>query len=86
MRNTRLKPQEIAERDEMNRTERRKSGFDLMPIRDRGWAVLSNGVRVRWHTDKFDDYGIRSTVPDGTFEIDGKLYNAEELMKFLRWA
>lgn len=89
MRTSRLSAQEIAELDEANKKETRKQGFALMPIRDRGHARLSSGADVRWHTDKWTTQGnfmLRSTVPSGMFEIDGKLYDAEELRKYLRWA
>jgi len=90
MRKSTLTSQEVSEMDKMNN---RKSGYALMSIKDRGFARLSNSVVVRWNAptpwsepsgDKLQTR--RSTIPDGTFEINGILFNAEELRKFLRWA
>ena len=96
MRKSTLSEQEIAEFDDFQKKETRKGGLDLMPVRDRGAAKLSNGASVRWHTNNppkqvLDLDGkemiiTSGTVPDGTFEVNGVLFNAEELMKHLRWA
>lgn len=86
--------QQITEMEEAKQKETRATGFALMNTRDGGVAKLDNGVVVRWHTDRFqefDDYRygtieVHDTVPPGTFEIDGKLYDAENLRHWLRWA
>lgn len=94
MRKTQLTSAEIEEAEKAK--EERKGGFRLMAVRDRGFAELSDGTRVRWHTDRpwIDQfmYGdtmveIRdNTVPEGKFMINDQVYDAEELRKFLRWA
>lgn len=86
MRKTNLSAQEIAEMDDSQRVEARKSGYSLMSVRDRGNTVLSNGVRIFWNIRKPENYTHYRSVPVGTVELDGKLYDAEELQKFLRWA
>lgn len=86
MRKTKLSAEEIAELDENTQRETRKSGFSLMSVRDQGTTVLSNGSRVYWHIAKPQYYSHHRSVPDGTLEIDGKLFDAEELRKYLRWA
>lgn len=96
MRKSTLSEQEIAEFDDFQKKETRKGGLNLMPVRDRGSAVMSNGSRVRWHTSNppkqsFEIDGKEAvvtsgTIPDGMFEINGVIFNAEELMRHLRWA
>ncbi len=85
--------QEITEIEEAKQKETRNTGFALMGTRDSGVARLSNGVVVKWHSKNTpwrqatDEISFRdNTVPPGTFLIDGKLYDAEELRKTLRWA
>jgi len=89
--------QEITETEEAKQKEARKSGYSLMGTRDSGKARLSNGVIVRWHTEAPSGYIVQSDehgeievydepVPPGTFSINGRLYDAEELRKALRWA
>lgn len=101
MRKTTYSEQDVADLDEFNKAQTRKGGFALMPVRDRGYAELSNGAKVFWHHPKreqeeaeFD--GVKVTtyttpqVPDQHFgiEFEGKLvtFNAEELRRWLRWA
>jgi len=84
--------QQITEMEEAKQKDARKSGFALMGTRDSGRAKLDNGVVVEWHVDRDwseEVNGIAtkdSTVPPGTFKIDGKLYDAENLRHWLRWA
>lgn len=94
-RKSKLSAQEIAELDETKTREVRNLGLKMMPIRDIGSAQLSNGKVVRWHgkptpIDYETPHGAMTIteghVPSGTFEVDGTLYNAEELRKYLRWA
>lgn len=102
MRKSRLSAGEVAELDAFNRSETRKSGFDLIPMRDRGYADLKKGGRVHWHfkprerepyyfpdSTKVTTYSL-PCVADGEFgvEVGGKLvvFDSEELMKHLRWA
>ena len=77
---------ETQELEEHNRRTSRTQGYNLMSVRDAGAAKLSNGVLVRWHVPKPEDYTHYSSIPPGTFEIDGKLFDVEELRSFLRWA
>lgn len=87
MRKSSLSAQESNELDEINRQETRKTGFTLMEIRDRGWARLSNGSLLQWHTDRPPrEYEARQSIRNGDILIDGKPFNAEDLMKYLRWA
>lgn len=87
MRNTQLRPEEIAEMDATKQKETRAMGLDLMPVRDRGWGKLRNGTLVEWHTDRpLQELEARRYVPDGMVVIDNKLYDTEELRRFLRWA
>lgn len=79
--------EEIAEFNEYKRREDRSSGFGLMAVRDKGWARLKNGVVVNWNVDRPLESGeARDYVPDEMIKIDGKLYDADELRSFLRWA
>jgi len=86
MRKTKLSQEEIAELDATKAREARNAGLKLLPVRDRGWAKLSNGLSVHWNTK----YANPVLVPDGDFGImvNGKVYrfDAEELRKYLRWA
>jgi hypothetical protein len=101
MRTSKLSAAEIAEMDENKRRQQRDAGLILMGTRDSGVAQLENGVKVKWHTSNqpittfADDSGIiyevkAATLPPGKFglEIDNKLhvFDAEDLMKYLRWA
>lgn len=82
-----------AEQAEDDRRTGRNKGYRLMRDRDRGWARLSNGVLIQWRipdplsTDQLPDYYMfPARVPAGMVAIDGKLYDAEDLRKWLRWA
>lgn len=97
MRKSTLSEQEIAELDEFQKKETRAAGLALMPVRDRGVAKLSNGVTVYWNHPKREHEPVNGVttystprVADGQFgiSVDGKLivFNAEELMRHLRWA
>lgn len=102
MRQSTLSAAEIADRDESNKKETRKSGFSLMSVRDRGFNTLSNGVTVCWNHPKYEgdvsvtDDGLevstvyKSKVPNGKFGMQiGRQFiefDAEELMRHLRWA
>jgi hypothetical protein len=81
--------QEIAEIEAAERQDRRKGGFGLMAIRDRGWGRMSNGTVMVWHVDREDDGTLRHDVPDDHFMliIDGKekMFEAEEFRRWLRW-
>lgn len=73
------------------RREKRQTGFDMMPIRDRGYKRLSNGVTILWPTDRKPRDGEAITrVPDGNFVliVDGKgiLFDTDEFRQQLRWA
>jgi len=93
MRKSKLTAEEIeaAELAADNRKKSRRDGFSLMAVRDRGIAELSNGIVVRWpHKTKWSDEinGIstrETSIPEGTFMIDNKLYDVDELQRFLRW-
>ena len=97
MRKSTLSEQEIAEFDEFQKKETRRGGLDLIPVRDRGVAKMSNGITVYWNHPKRENEPVNGVtvystpkVADGEFGIavDGKLivFNSEELMKHLRWA
>ena len=98
MRKTSLSNQEIAELDEFNKGQTRKSGLDLIPVKERGFARLSNGAKVYWHHTPRDSEpsqdGIVTVasprVPDNHFGIEYKgeliTFNSEELRRWLRWA
>lgn len=97
MRQTTYSEQEVADLNEFNRQQTRKGGLDLIPVRDRGVAKLSNGATVYWHHPKREteevngvSMVITAKVPDNHFGIvvDDKMitFNAEELRKYLRWA
>lgn len=98
MRNTSLSSQEIEELDSFNKQQTRKTGLDLIPVKERGFAQLSNGAKVYWHHTTRDsevsEDGIVTVasprVPDNHFgiEFNGELitFNSEELRKWLRWA
>lgn len=94
MRNTNLRPEEIAELDDIQKKEFRRGGLSLMQVRDRGWVKLKGldkTIGVEWHSsrDLFDGEARRN-VPDGhvVLTIDGKsaCIQTEELLKYLRWA
>lgn len=90
-------PLEI-EKKAAEQREKRKMGYSLMDVRDQGGTVLSNGVRIHWGVKRreipqalvdempFGIYVYPKYVPDNMMEIDGKLYDAEELRRYLRWA
>lgn len=97
MRKTTYSEQEVAELDQFNKAQTRKGGVALIPVRDRGVAKLSNDVVVYWNhpareTEEVNGVSmvIKPRVPDNHFgiEVDGKMivFNAEELMRYLRWA
>lgn len=93
MKKTTLSAQEIAELDEINQRVARDAGLKLMPVRDRGYARMSNGTIALWHGKPWvNEVGVVNgqDVPPGTFgiRIEGKnyLFDAEELRKYLRWA
>jgi len=97
MRKTSLSNQEIAELDEFNKGQTRKSGLDLIPVKERGFAQLSNGAKVYWHHTPRDSEEVNGIVtvatprvPDNHFgiEFNGELitFNSEELRRWLRWA
>jgi hypothetical protein len=82
-----------AERVSEARKGHRNAGFRLMRDRDLGHQVLSNGVLMEWHVppptdfDALPDlYLYPKDIPVGHVAIDGKLYETEELLKWLRWA
>lgn len=86
-----------AEKAKDDRKRSRSRGFSKMAERDKGWQRLKNGALVRWHvpTEWSEDMELPNgsviqvkdaTVPPETFEIDGKIFNAEELRRWLRWA
>jgi hypothetical protein len=77
---------ETQELEEHNRRTSRTQGYNLMSVRDAGAAKLSNGVLVRWHVPKPEDYHQYHYVPEGKIVIGGKLFDVEELRSFLRWA
>lgn len=86
MKKSTLSQQEIAELDATKAREARNGGLKLLPVRDRGWARMSNGLSVHWNTK----YANPALVPPGDFGImiEGKVYrfDAEELQRFVRWA
>jgi len=97
MRQTNLSAAEIADMDDSKRREDRNRGLKAIPIRDRGYQKLSNGVGFYWHHPKRESEEVNGIttiatpkVPDNHFgvEIDGKMtvFDAEEFRKWLRWA
>jgi hypothetical protein len=82
-----------AEKAESDRRTGRNNGYGLMRERDRGWARLSNGALIQWHTPRPkitselpDYYVFPPSIPPTMVAIDGKLYDTEDLRKWLRWA
>lgn len=79
---------EVADKQKKTRT----TGFDMMTIRDRGYAILSNGAKVVWPIKEVwseEVNGVQtkaSSIPAGTFMINGVLFDMDELQKFIRWA
>lgn len=68
------------------RKRKRGEGFALMSVRDRGWKRLSNGVLMEWQVDRpLEEYEVRTHVPNGMFKLDGKMYDADDFRKYLRW-
>lgn len=67
--------QEKAEIEASERTDRRRGGFELMGVRDRGWGRIkdyagSREVVMEWHSDApLEDGVLRTYVPDGKFLI-----------------
>lgn len=87
MRKSKLSAQEVAELDAFNKGETRNSGFGLMSVRDKGYTTLNNGSLLQWHTNRpLREGEARQSVGDGYILIDGKIFSAEELMRFTRWA
>ena len=100
MRKSKHSVQEVAEMDEMKATDIRKGGLGLISVRDRGWARLDNGVVLRWHSNRpasseteIDGHVVEiknSNVPSGTLVMTTEhgdiSFNAEELMRLIRWA
>lgn len=80
-----------AEKAADDRKRTRKTGLDMIPIRDQGATRLSNGVLFGWSVpmDKREPGVAYPHVPEGHFvlEIDGKrhLFNADEFAKWTRW-
>lgn len=70
------------------RKGRRTKAFKTMQVRDLGSKRLSNGVLLEWHTPKPEDDGpwLWKSIPPNMIMLDGKLYDTEELRKWLRWA
>jgi len=90
MRRTTKTEQERAEIEASERTDRRKGGFDLMKVRDRGWWRMSNGLGMVWHTNSEPaEYEARRSVPDGMFLLqigrEEVVCDKEEFMRWLRW-
>jgi hypothetical protein len=78
---------EQAEQAQANRKQKRNYAFRAMHDRDRGWARLSNGVIIEWHTNTpLEEYVPRKRIQPGTILLDGKHYDVEEVRKWLRWA
>ncbi len=92
---------EVAELDAFNKNQTHSAGVKLGSVRDRGHAVMRNGVQVYWSHPKYEHEPIKidgveymtsssSQVASGDFGmvIDGKMvvFNAEELRRYLRWA
>lgn len=82
-----------AEKAASDRREGRNNGYKLARDRDQGWARMTNGVLVKWHvprpdvTSELPDfYVFPPDIPEGSVDIDGRLYDVEELRKWLRWA
>jgi hypothetical protein len=69
------------------RKESRKKGYSMMDIRDRGWAKLSNGSIIEWSVDRpLAEGEVRRRIEKGTVILDEKLYDVDELLRWLRWA
>lgn len=81
--------QEQAEIAAAERKDQRKSGFELMHVRDRGWGTMSNGVTMLWHVDEEKRPMVYDYVPDNHFAlvVEGKkyLFDGEEFRRWLRW-
>lgn len=92
MRKSRLTADEIeaTERAADERKYRRGMGFDLMSVRDRGWADIGNGMIMEWPVDRTPaDYEARSVVPPNHFILrtnkETLMLNADDFRKYLRW-
>jgi hypothetical protein len=89
MRKSKLSASEIEAQQLAEHQERsgRRDGFSMMTIRDRGWVRLSNGSVFEWPVERELGEGeARTHVPEGTFILDGKLYDVDEFRKWQRWA
>jgi hypothetical protein len=92
MRSSPKSEKEKQEIEASERRERRKGGYDLMHVRDRGWGKLDNGVVMSWHVEPEKRYeGITySGIPDGYFVLhtgkDSHVFDKEDFMRWLRWA
>lgn len=94
MRKSHLSASEIEaeELEEYNRKRTRKRGYSMMSVRDRGYSILNNGVKIVWPVAgewSEEQGGIQTKsgtgVPTGHFKLDGKLYDADDFRRFLRW-
>lgn len=85
--------QEKLEIEAAERTDRRKGGFELGKVRDRGWGTLHDitgrEVVMLWHPVERLPGLAYDKVPDNHFGlvIDGKkvIFEAEEFRRLLRW-
>lgn len=95
MRKSSLSEAEIADLDDSTRKETRKSGFDLMSERDRGWSVVHDeqGTRVAvlWNTKRKPQEGeaIRN-IPEGKVVFESSegtlVFDIDQLKRAIRWA
>lgn len=74
-----------------DRKEKRKTGFSMMSIRDKGYQRLSNGVIMLWPTDReLEDGETITRVPDGKFVliVNGEYipFDTDDFRQSLRWA
>jgi len=76
MRHAPKSDQEKLEIEAAERTDRRKAGFDLMKVRDRGSGSVrdhsGSEVRIYWHVndDELEEGEVRWNVPDGMFILE----------------
>lgn len=73
------------------RQRNRRKGFSMMTVRDKGWARLSNGTAMLWHSEAPLKPGeVRRNIPEGSFVLvmggEERLFDAEEFRRWLRWA
>ena len=92
MQKSKLTAEEIltAEKAKDDRVQSRKRGFAKMSERDRGWMRLSNDSLIIWHATPPEhltenEFWAHPNIPEGMFLLDGKVYDAEEFRKALRW-